>query len=473
MDGLDFKISSGDKSTTLGIKIWMDRIESGEGQDLLAGADGKVDNQVGAFGDKTEYVLGTQTEAPLFEFRDLGASIASKFEEDVVAAEEAIIAYHKQFAATRRARSLFKQGVRVSNGTFNGTIRQPLSACPIQNSTATKTTASKTTPASITPKPTISCELHNEDPDQGINQAFCLCDGSKTLSPLPVAKTGHQSDSCAYTAIPSTAVEVVTTLKETYTSNCQVCTQIQLNAPTCTSQPGCYPTVAVANVTAGSSPVHVGTLTGTKLYSSVSSALNKICPPVTQTTSATACETDGVSIKNIPYVADNSLETDGVLTIKVQVSSYNVTSLRDAMINSAALTAQKSTENMKNCYNQTYETLMRKRDLPLLSFGPRQLWGLAERDRPVLEPEKIELCNAASFAAVNYFNPWWREAPQPGATDFIYADFSFHIGPGGEFVCEFLADLAEGLAVIAPEFTAEDVALGEEIRAICEDLGDM
>lgn len=47
------------------------------------------------------------------------------------------------------------------------------------------------------------------------------------------------------------------------------------------------------------------------------------------------------------------------------------------------------------------------------------------------------------------------------------------MGPGGEFVCEFLGDLADALIVVAPEFAIEDVALGEEIRVTCEEAIEM
>lgn len=134
------------------------------------------------------------------------------------------------------------------------------------------------------------------------------------------------------------------------------------------------------------------------------------------------------------------------------------------MIHSATLTAQEVTEIVKHCYSQSYVEAM-KRGLPILSFGSRN--SPARRDHPHREDEKTQLCNAANFAAVNYFNPWWRNAPNPGATDYIYIDYTFHVGPGGEFVCDFIADLTEELAVIAPEFTTGEVALGEEIRAVC------
>ncbi len=44
-------------------------------------------------------------------------------------------------------------------------------------------------------------------------------------------------------------------------------------------------------------------------------------------------------IKGIDYVDSSDFLAQGQLVVKVATSGYNVTSLRDAMINSAALTA--------------------------------------------------------------------------------------------------------------------------------------
>lgn len=243
----------------------------------------------------------------------------------------------------------------------------------------------------------MSCELQNEDPDQGINQAYCLCDKSITLTPLSVASTGVQSDSCAYTAMPATsASEVVTTQAVTYTNNCQACTLIGgiADTPSCISVSGCVPTQAIAQVQAGSSPVHVGTLTGSALYTSISSALETLCPPVTQTTTSTTCAETGQVISGISYVLENELATDGELTVRAEASSYNETSLRDAMIHSAALTAQQASTAASNCYNQSYSAEDYKRDV----FPSR--FNLLGRDHPYSEQKEIGFCNSVSFAAV-------------------------------------------------------------------------
>jgi hypothetical protein len=347
--------------------------------------------------------------------------------------------------------------------------------CPVEAAAPNATPGStSSSPAStITSPPAMprpSCVLHEQDPDQRITQAFCLCDSTTTLSPLSVPLTGHQSDSCAYTAIPATAKETVTTFASTYTKNCQACTQIGFNAPSCKTVPQCTPTNAEVTIQAGSSPVHVGTLTGTALYTSVSSALEKLCPSVTQTKSFTACKTDSVTVSNVEYVSAGSLDRNGELVIKVAASSYNSTTLRNAMIKSAALTAQKGSEKPSSCSNQTYTTILKRDELPPSRiFGRRSsLFAGYARDRPEPVEQNGVFCNTAAFAGVGYFSPEWRKAQNPGAEAYIDATWEFQAEPGGNFLCDFIKDLEVGLAVVAPEFAAGDLALVPEIQAFCD-----
>lgn len=349
---------------------------------------------------------------------------------------------------------------------------KPPSGAAVSPTSSTTSPASSITPPPTAPKP--SCVLHEQDPDQGITQAYCLCDSTATLSPLSVAPTGHQSDSCAYTTMPTTAKETVRTFASTYTKDCQGCTQIGFNAPSCTTVAGCTPTSAQVTVQAGSSPVHVGTLTGTALYTSVSSALEKLCPTVSQTTSDTACSTGTVAIPEIEYVSAGSLNTDGELVIKVAASAYNTTALRDAMIKSAALTAQKGSVQNSSCSTQSYTTLIKKRhELPSpLSriYGRRFLSsfsGLFTRDRPEPTTHSSLFCHTSAFAGVGYFSTDWRRAAKPGAEAYIDATWEFERAPGGDFLCDLIEDLEVALAVVAPEFAPQDLATIPEIQAYC------
>lgn len=76
------------------------------------------------------------------------------------------------------------------------------------------------------------------------------------------------------------------------------------------------------------------------------------------------------------------------------------------------------------------------------------------------------MCNAVRFAGVLYYNQFWRDAPEPGPSDYN-AGWTFQVEPGEDFACDFLADLVDALVAIEPEFAVADVELGEEVRAIC------
>lgn len=347
-----------------------------------------------------------------------------------------------------------------------------------------------TTGATITGAP--SCSYVYPAPPV-VNEAFCSCSGSSFPLTTMTGTILPEESSCAWKTLPTTQMTGVDTDPVfTDIGSCQICTPYAENGADCTPLPSCTPTQpttsqaplttvpisggslnrAQATVQAGSSPVHVGTLTSTELYTSVSSALESLCPSVSQTESMTSCSTDSVIIKDIPFVESGVLDKGGELVIKVESSSYNVTSLRDAMIKTAALTAQKSSEHPKNCYTATYEAPIKKRSLG--SFSPnldtaRHWLGLEARDGVGVMNgfESNTWCNIASFAGVQYYDPYWREAPNPGSSDYIDASWDFNTGPDGAFSCAFIQDLIEALGVIQPEFGVEAVELGSAIGAAC------
>ena len=132
----------------------------------------------------------------------------------------------------------------------------PLDVTASVSTTQPPTITTDQTRHTITSAPTLSCVLHNQDPGHGITKAYCLCDKSITLSPLSGKKT--YSESCAYTTMPGTsAIEVVPTQTQVWTTNCQACTIIGgvANEETCTSIAGCKPTSPTSTSTAASVPV--------------------------------------------------------------------------------------------------------------------------------------------------------------------------------------------------------------------------
>ena len=322
--------------------------------------------------------------------------------------------------------------------------------------------------------PTPTCSMQDEDPSAGINSAYCVCAQgtiTKTAALLTLPSTVMETASCDYSTMPGAAAAVTPTNglgpATTNTAVCQVCSPYAINEADCTTLPNCTPRAAAATVQAGTSPVHVGTLTGSALYTSVSSALESLCPPVTGTTAQSCVETDQVTIKGIDYVEEDELQRDGEFIVKVASSSYNYTSLRDAMIDSAATTAQYSAAG-KNCYNMSYVQYDgKKRDL-------ESSFPLVERLGGGGEPiqEEMHVCNAGAFAGVQYFDPYWRDQKTPGASDYLDVEFSFQVGPGGQFLCDFIEALTDALAVVEPEFAVEDIELGEELQAICQSAED-
>ncbi|KAI4193866.1 MAG: hypothetical protein LQ350_008114 [Teloschistes chrysophthalmus] len=226
-----------------------------------------------------------------------------------------------------------------------------------------------------------------------------------------------------------------------------------------------------ATVEAGSSAVNVGTLTSDALYTSVSKALASICPPATQTTDFTHCSTDVATVKGITYVADGTLLTDGKFVVQVKSSQYNLTSLRDALIKSAATTAKFSTSD-KNSYVAHYTFLEKRRWWHNSANLAKRALGLKIRDHPVLEHEQKTLYRAVDFAGAHYYSPFINVNNIDKGTDYIDVAYSFQAGASADVNCDFIEALVDGLAIIAPEFAVEDIELGSAIEFVCREEGD-
>lgn len=328
---------------------------------------------------------------------------------------------------------------------------------------------------SVASDPKVSCSYHAPDPDGGIYKPYCVCISDKSTETAPlfsIASPTIYSQSCEYSTWPGVTTSISTDLPPptTNTKACMVCTPLGINEDNCQPITNCIAQAAVATVTVGSAPVHVGTLTGTALYTSVSKALESLCPPVTQTTTSTQClETGEASIGGVSYVGSDEMLGSGSLVIKVPESGYNVTSMRDAMIASIALSMQASASG-KNCFNVTYMVEQLKRRDGVLGYvdDVRNLFGLMEeRDHPHPTKESKGMCNGAYFHTANYYNLFWRTAPQPGPTDFINALFTFEASNSEDFLCEFMDMLVDGLTLLAPEFAVGDVGIEEGIDALC------
>lgn len=352
--------------------------------------------------------------------------------------------------------------------------RDTASACP---GAAATTSGSKST-SSLAPKPTLNpgapqCTYVAPEPPI-TPQAYCTCDGKSSLPLTSLSTNAPVRESCAYTAQPTGSQASNPNTAPSPTMNrdtCDICTPYAANEDICTRISGCTPLKGAATVEAGSSAVNVGTLTSDALYTSVSKALASICPPATQTTDFTHCSTDVATVKGITYVADGTLLTDGKFVVQVKSSQYNLTSLRDALIKSAATTAKFSTSD-KNSYVAHYTFLEKRRWWHNSANLAKRALGLKIRDHPVLEHEQKTLYRAVDFAGAHYYSPFINVNNIDKGTDYIDVAYSFQAGASADVNCDFIEALVDGLAIIAPEFAVEDIELGSAIEFVCREEGD-
>lgn len=294
----------------------------------------------------------------------------------------------------------------------------------------------------------------------------CICSDTITLPPAASTgtNTGEQYDPCPMTTLPPTPTSMSSSATPRNTPQFAWTTTNYFNhdVVACESTSLAYYVGITETYCAGSSVTltfapsatvqvgkkqqNVGTLNGTALYTSISSALNKICP--TATGNWASCSTTTVAIKPIVYIAEDTTRgEDGELVVSVQSSSYNDTKLRDAMIRSAALTAQTSA-NSTNCYETKYTECFE-----------------GGKGGECVE-EKMTLCNAAGFAGVQYY-----DGAPVSATMWLDALWEFGVYSGGAFDCEVIIETLDTLLVeVAPEFAVEDIALGEDLQAACQDV---
>ncbi|KAI0189684.1 glycosyl hydrolase catalytic core-domain-containing protein [Astrocystis sublimbata] len=234
-----------------------------------------------------------------------------------------------------------------------------------------------------------------------------------------------------------------------FMSGCSLCSQDSPWGASCTftSLPGCTSETATVTLQVGSSYVHVGTLTADELYTSVSSALESICPTPTGN-GFTSCSTAKATIGGVAFIDSSEvLETEGELVVSVESSSYELSQIREAMIQTIA-NAVKVSATQDNCYTATHSVLgfRARRDA-----GPWWLPSFLRRDAPHETPEQITLCNALNFAGPQYI------PPQPMDESYIDTSFSFEVPPGGDFLCDLLEAAADDLAFVLPMFAVEEI----------------
>jgi len=226
----------------------------------------------------------------------------------------------------------------------------PLISEPTNSSSSPTTT---TTPPTTAAPSMPSCYLQNTDPDAGINEVGCIC-GSTTLPLLTVTSATDSSQSCSYTALPSSSVSNPISIETQYwTINCQACTLVGgfADTPTCTSVAGCTPTAATTPtptfvIFLSNNSVPVGNANnknnGSDLRTNVYNQLRALCPD-----NVKECNSENnAEIDNIPTVIDdpalgNTLEYE-TLTFTIQDSYYNSPDERDLMLAASVASWQQA-----------------------------------------------------------------------------------------------------------------------------------
>jgi hypothetical protein len=352
-------------SAECGMKEWIDAIEAGQSPDPISIVDKKVDGSVGRLADKWEKVLNTDRLVPIWEFRRLTGVQPSGFGSKAQDVEAAIVAYHGKFAnAPRKLRK--KKNAKYSHIKRDGTS----DACATQTPTPTSSRDSTITPPPTTAAPSMpSCSMQNEDPDQGIDARGCVC-GSMTLPLLTISNPVHDSDSCSYTAMPSSsAANPITVESQTFTNNCYVCTLVGgiADTPSCASTPvsGCTPTtpsVPTATVFLSNNSIPIGDENnknnGTDLRNELFKQLQQLCPDYLSGKDGKgnaygACDTTKpAEIDSVKTVVGND---EGTETLKFTISDsmYYSTKERDQLIAIAVSSWQQAVA--KSCKEVDYE----------------------------------------------------------------------------------------------------------------------
>ncbi|KAI0837778.1 hypothetical protein F5Y06DRAFT_304212 [Hypoxylon sp. FL0890] len=470
-------------NTVMDIKTWIQGIGSGTGdKDALSLFDEKIDGSIGGLGTAMEKMYNSQRSVPLFEFRDLyWLPMTSEFEKFMGQVDATVQDLHKTYA---NAPQMKKRDIPES--------------CYTDAATSSTTTS---VPASITAAPTPSCELHNEDPDQGIDQAFCLCDKSITLSVLPA--TTAQSESCAYKSIPSatSARMTVTIPTQVWTSNCAACTLVGgiADAETCTSVTGCIPTAApsptIAAWVGNLSTIDIGNAEdgngGKDLANEMFGKLKSMC-------SGSTCKGDHVEMDNVETIISNG-EDPLKPAMYLQDAKFSSPAILDKML-SVGISAWISALNdptLNLCKDVEYESdadetgsgcgkgpiptsrLRRKvrRDNGAVLWERGGLAAeesrLAERcldgcDRPMVCHYSARMCSSPDEITVVMAG-----AGSPYANHLNIGITLDKSGGNGGFICEEVtAALSEAMAALAPLLLGVDALDGFELEAICGLIDD-
>jgi hypothetical protein len=191
---------------------------------------------------------------------------------------------------------------------------------------------------------------------------------------------------------------------------------------------------ATYNVQIGTSAVNMGTLAASDIYTSVSKALESLCPKPTSNVPGTCNSTQSIPIKNVIFINDdrgNNINTKGTIEwgevdISVASSSYDDTNTRDNMIKLAATTASGGANISLSCAEHKVVDCVSTSDN----------WSdqcLTDPSQPVAFEGSV--CETGEFAGVQYY-----DGHQETAKGWLDAEWKFALRSKGLFDCAAILD---------------------------------
>lgn len=241
---------------------------------------------------------------------------------------------------------------------------------------------------------------------------------------------------------------------------CEICTVLGPNEDDCSPLPSSAKcTVAKTSriISAATSAVSVGTLTGSALYSAITSAVDRACQVPTNTGGGvgkfTCTEASVPVATNIKYVQHDidEFDTAGSLHLKITEANYDSLVWYENAKQALALTVQNSTQN--NCKNEQVITM------PKCSSTDPSC-------HETIHHTNDTLCSVGGHYQLIEIDPIGN------ATRELAFGLEFDKDPSGDILCDFMMGVLNFLEInlnkYAPENIGWEIDLDEKLYELCQ-----
>ncbi|KAF2093594.1 hypothetical protein NA57DRAFT_81096 [Rhizodiscina lignyota] len=277
------------------------------------------------------------------------------------------------------------------------------------------------------------------------------------------------TQSCDYTTWPDDQPTVPPPPQSIWTNfpGCQLCTVYSPDEADCSPLPsslGCTPETTSTVLSADTVGVSVGTLTGSALFSAITSAMDRVCEvPASKGQSATTgsftCDESAIATlsSNIVYKQpdEDVWDDKGSLTLQFTEASFDSLEWYETNKLVMALFTQNSTQ--RNCEKIT-------------------AWGQSSTEhqkRHDIPPDHIRdtftVCKAGSHFQLIEFDP-----SSKGATRELSFSLKFQADTQGDIQCHFLEDVLEfietefNVATDTEGYLPDEVKIDDKLLEECE-----